>query len=60
VGTRTAFPVLPPTTNPNWGGCHRGSLAEFQSHDWEAIYGPDPRFPIRRPLSTFENSKLDW
>jgi len=37
-----------------------GRLAEFQSHDWEAIYGPDPAIPDPQALSTFENSKLDW
>ncbi|WIY83683.1 malto-oligosyltrehalose trehalohydrolase [Propionimicrobium sp. PCR01-08-3] len=37
-----------------------GRLSEFEGHDWEAIYGPDPKIPDPQALSTFENSKLDW
>ncbi|MGI5950431.1 MAG: malto-oligosyltrehalose trehalohydrolase [Brooklawnia sp.] len=38
----------------------RGRLAEFSSHGWQAIYGPDADVPDPQAVATFEASKLDW
>lgn len=37
-----------------------GRLNEFSSHDWQAIYGPDPEVPDPQDPATFQTSKLDW
>lgn len=38
----------------------KGRLAEFQGHNWESVYGSDPKIPDPGALSTFTNSTLDW
>lgn len=37
-----------------------GRLAEFSSHDWEAIYGPGLEVPDPQAPSSLEQSRLDW
>ena len=37
-----------------------GRLAEFDSHDWHVVYGPDPAIPDPQAESTFQASTLDW